>query len=85
MSSGTSIKHSLDDSTTDSIYGNYSPNKVYEFNIGDVQTFEVCIPYTLQLFWSNLEPHKYSKYDLRPFCLKFIAYLLSNHNIFTLH
>ena len=38
MSSGTS--HNLDDSTTDSIYGNYSPNKVYEFNIGDIQTFE---------------------------------------------
>ena len=43
MSTG-SLKHSLDDSTTDSIYGNFSPNKVYEFNIGDIQSFEVCHP-----------------------------------------
>ena len=40
MSGGSNMKHNLDDSTTDTIYGNYSPNKVYEFNIGDIQTFE---------------------------------------------
>eukprot|EP01084_Bolivina_argentea_P076055 137807_1 len=37
---GSGRQNTLDDSTTDSIYGNYSPNKVYEFNIGDIQTFE---------------------------------------------
>lgn len=40
MASGSNIKHNLDDSTTDSVYGHFSPNKVYEFNIGDIQTFE---------------------------------------------
>jgi len=40
MATGGNMKHNLDDSTTDSVYGHFSPNKVYEFNIGDIQTFE---------------------------------------------
>jgi len=37
---GSGHRNDLDDGATDSVYGHFSPSKVYEFNIGDIQTFE---------------------------------------------